>query len=515
MSQTTGSPGSPNDTEVQDLSVSTTPAIVEGFTGTQLLEWNNNGFVVIPDVFASDSLSALQSWVSDLERTPGSFDGIWQYDEVTPGGTTARCRTENFLPHHAGLRDLLATGAIPTWAGQLLGSDAVVYKEKLNYKNPGGAGFRVHQDAPAYPGVDHTLACLIAVDDAHVDNGCLEVAAGAHRRLLPDDGAGCVAPEVADELTFSLVEVTAGSVVFFHEHLPHRSRPNNSNQRRRTIYVTFTDANESYTRDDYYAQKQETLRKNPDQLSLISHFAGDSHATMSAQHETHTDTHPGADTSTVPAQRGDTSAADPDTQDSATKKLLALDPQVTTPAEFVDCLFAYMADRGASRYDETVTQLEHGLQAAHVAANRGGSESVQVAALLHDIGHLFLGEHDGRQGFLAEDLQHEKVAEPFLSKWFGDQICRPVALHVPAKRYIVRNDADYANGLSQSSQRSLKVQGGAMSDTEAAEFEADPWHVDAVAIRYADDLGKDSKATVPGLEHWRELVLKFVSPTID
>lgn len=512
MSQTTGSP---NGTEVQGLAVTTTPAIVEGLTSTALSDWSNSGLVVIPDVFTGDDLSSLQEWVTELETAPGDFDGIWQYDEVTPDGTPARCRTENFLPHHTGLRNLLATGVIPTWAGQLLGCDAVVYKEKLNYKNPGGAGFRVHQDAPAYPGVDRTLACLIAVDDAHVDNGCLEVAAGAHRRLLPDDGAGCVAPDVADELTFSLVEVSAGSVVFFHEHLPHRSRPNNSDQRRRTIYVTFTDASESYTRDDYYAQKQKTLRKNPDQLSLISHFAGDSHATMTAQNQSETEATPASDTNAVPTQRRDAASADPEPQDSATKKLLALDPRDTSPAEFVDCLFAYMADRGASRYDETVTQLEHGLQAAHVAASRGGSESVQVAALLHDIGHLFLGEHDGRQGFLAQDLQHEKVAEPFLNTWFGEQICRPVALHVPAKRYIVRNDAQYVEGLSESSQRSLKVQGGAMSDVEAAEFEADPWHADAVAIRYADDLGKDSDATVPGLEHWRELVLKFVSPTIN
>lgn len=457
--------------------------------------WSNLGFVVVPNFFTGQRLANLQKWVTDLEQTPGSFDGVWQYDEKTADGGTARCRTENFLPHHQELQSLLAAGTIPAWAGQLLGTDAVVYKEKLNYKNPGGAGFRAHQDAPAYPGVSRTLACLIAVDDARVDNGCLEVAGGAHRRLLPDDGAGCVHPEVADELSFAPLEVAAGTVVFFNEHLPHRSRANTSDTTRRTIYVTFTAADEPFTRDDYYAQKRETLQKTPEKLSLISHFAGDSHTTMDTTSNTHT-----------------TASADHDEQDSQTRHLLSLDPKTTTPEELVDCLFAYIADRGSSRYDETVTQLDHGLQAAHVAKSRGASESVQVATLLHDIGHLFLAEHDGREGFLVEDLQHERVAEPFLARWFGDQIARPVALHVPAKRYIVRNDPTYAAGLSESSQRSLAVQGGPMSDAEAAEFEADPWHSDAVAIRYADDLGKTRGAEVPGLQTWRELVLKYIKP---
>lgn len=470
-------------------------SVDQSLTSDAMRSWETDGYLVVPALFTGQDLADLQRWVSDLEKTPGSFDGVWQYDETTADGTPARCRTENFLPHHSDLRQLLATGQIPAWASQLLGAQAVVYKEKLNYKNPGGAGFRAHQDAPAYPGVSRTLACLIAVDDAHVDNGCLEVAGGAHRRLLPDDGAGCVDPEVAAELSFAPLEVPAGTVVFFNEHLPHRSRANTSDMTRRTIYVTFTGADEPFTRDDYYSQKRTALKQNPDQLSLISHFAGDSHATMDTN-------------SSTPSSTSGSEAADE--QDSQTRYLLSLDPETTSAEHFVDSLFAYIADRGASRYDETVTQLDHGLQAAYMAKSRGSSESVQVAALLHDIGHLFLAEHDGREGFLVEDLQHERVAEPFLAKWFGDQIARPVALHVPAKRYIVRNDSNYADGLSESSQRSLVVQGGPMSDAEAAEFEADPWHSDAVAIRYSDDLGKTRGAEVPGLEAWRELVLKFL-----
>ena len=64
-------------------------------------------------------------------------------------------------------------------ASALLGEPAVLYKEKVNYKLPGGAGYAPHQDAPAYPFVAKHVSCLVAIDDAGIDNGCLEVVSGA------------------------------------------------------------------------------------------------------------------------------------------------------------------------------------------------------------------------------------------------------------------------------------------------------------------------------------------------
>jgi len=51
-------------------------------------------------------------------------------------------------------------------AGALLGEPAVLYKEKINYKLAGGAGYAPHQDAPAYPFIDVHVSCMVAVDDS-------------------------------------------------------------------------------------------------------------------------------------------------------------------------------------------------------------------------------------------------------------------------------------------------------------------------------------------------------------
>ena len=59
----------------------------------------------------------------------------------------------------------------------------------------------------------------------------------------------------------------------------------------------------------------------------------------------------------------------------------------STPGERVESLFEVMRLRGQSFYDESVTQLAHALQAAHLARENDATPERITAALLHDIGH--------------------------------------------------------------------------------------------------------------------------------
>jgi predicted HD phosphohydrolase len=58
----------------------------------------------------------------------------------------------------------------------------------------------------------------------------------------------------------------------------------------------------------------------------------------------------------------------------------------------VDTFFTLFERRGhAAYFGEPVSQREHALQTAHLADQKGGPDSLIVAALLHDIGHLLHG----------------------------------------------------------------------------------------------------------------------------
>ncbi|WP_156607391.1 phytanoyl-CoA dioxygenase family protein [Dietzia sp. DQ12-45-1b] len=243
-------------------------------TELDLDTWSRDGLLVVDDVLSATELEQLQQWVLELENRPGTTDQLLQYNETTVDGSIRRCRTENFLPYHDGLRALLTVGRIPEIAGTLLGQKAVLYKEKINYKAPGGSGFAAHQDAPAYPYVSNTIACMIAVDDSTLDNGCLEVARRKHAAQLPTDTRGCVEPAVAQTLEWEPLPVAAGSLVFFHCYVPHRSGPNSSDSTRRAIYLTYNGESDGRLRESYYAKRIHDLADHPDQLSLIGHFAG-------------------------------------------------------------------------------------------------------------------------------------------------------------------------------------------------------------------------------------------------
>lgn len=168
------------------------------------------------------------------------------------------------------------------------------------------------------------------------------------------------------------------------------------------------------------------------------------------------------------------------------------------PLAVVEDLFAR---RGQQIYGEAVTQLEHALQCAHAAERHGADAALITAALLHDVGHML--HADAGQAFAAGvDDRHEVLGAQWLARWFVDEVTKPIALHVAAKRYLIRVDPHYAAALSTVSKHTLALQGGPMSDGEAASFAAARPGPAAVQVRRWDELGKVPGRATPTLRHF-------------
>lgn len=156
----------------------------------------------------------------------------------------------------------------------------------------------------------------------------------------------------------------------------------------------------------------------------------------------------------------------------------------------VERILALFADRGAREYmGEAVSMSQHMEQTAACAAADGAPASLVIAALLHDIGH-FVGEHPIEALENGIDNRHEQAGADYLQEHFPPAVTEPIRLHVAAKRYLCATDADYLARLSPASVDSLAVQGGPMDAAEIAEFEANPYHREAVRLRIYDDDGK-------------------------
>ena len=126
-------------------------------------------------------------------------------------------------------------------------------------------------------------------------------------------------------------------------------------------------------------------------------------------------------------------------------------------------------DGSAQEYiGEPVSQVEHALQAAHIASEQGAASDVILAALLHDVGHLVFPEAEAMADVGV--LDHERLGATWLeSLGFSASVTRLVASHVDAKRYLVSTDPQYRERLSAASARTLEFQGGPITAPEAAE----------------------------------------------
>jgi len=186
----------------------------------QRAAFERDGYLVLRAVLAADRVQEIAGWVDEVASwavTDGP--GLHHLEQTDTGPALAR--SEDLIGHHAGLRSLLTEGLVPELAGELLGEPALLYKEKVNYKHPGGAGFAAHQDAPAYRFVDFHVSCMLPLEPATEASGCLWVAEGRHREVLAMDGLRGLSDEVVASLTWHPVELGPGDLLWFDSYVPH------------------------------------------------------------------------------------------------------------------------------------------------------------------------------------------------------------------------------------------------------------------------------------------------------
>jgi phosphonate degradation associated HDIG domain protein len=163
------------------------------------------------------------------------------------------------------------------------------------------------------------------------------------------------------------------------------------------------------------------------------------------------------------------------------------------PALATSELIDLFRQRGHLHYEgEGVSQLQHGWQCALLAKRANASPALQLAAWLHDIGHLATG-WVGTPTLQSLDDAHQVLGARILLPLFGEAVAAPVRLHVDAKRYLVSINPDYLQRLSDDSIRSLQLQGGPLSDDEAAQFAALPHADSAIRLRAWDDAAKQTE----------------------
>jgi 2-aminoethylphosphonate dioxygenase len=237
-----------------------TAGVISTLKPAQRASYARDGFLVLPGLFTPAEAARLSTWTEEITAWPevaGRHMVYWEAHRTQPG-RRVRNRIENFYPYHDGFRAVFDGGPLAEVSAALLGEPAALFKDKINFKMPGGDGFEPHQDQQAGWSVyaPHFVTALVSIDAATLENGCLELAAGHHRRgLVGAEWRPLGAAEMAG-MEFVACPTRPGDAVFFDSYVPHRSAANGTDAPRRVLYVTYNRASDGDHRLRYFADKR-------------------------------------------------------------------------------------------------------------------------------------------------------------------------------------------------------------------------------------------------------------------
>jgi hypothetical protein len=240
-----------------------------------LEHYARQGWTAVPCFFSPAETAQLVGFTEEvckLPELPGRHM-IYREPSLLDVQTRVFQRVENFCPYHVGFDKLIRGGRLQLAVEQLLGGPAVLFKEKINFKMSGGAGFEPHQDqqagwsryAPLF------VTALVSIDPATLENGCLEIAnCSRQSELIGREWVPLTAREM-DGFDLLPVPTRPGDAVFFDSYVPHSSRPNLTSEQRRVLYLTYNRATDGDHRASYYADKRANFPPDIERLPGVEY----------------------------------------------------------------------------------------------------------------------------------------------------------------------------------------------------------------------------------------------------
>lgn len=217
--------------------------------------FRENGFLVVEDCISQKEIAELREETTQVCR--GNRGTTKRLTEAKPDETDEDVLRRYLCIHHPHkisetMKRYVAHPAYVDILTRIIGPNVKCMQSMLFIKASGKPGQAWHQDEFYIPTRDMSLTGgWLAMDDATVENGCLWILPGSHRRkvLYPQkknngevrdrrfDCAGIAYQFPYRDEDSVPVEVKAGSIVFFHGYLLHRSLPNYAKSGYRRVLV--------------------------------------------------------------------------------------------------------------------------------------------------------------------------------------------------------------------------------------------------------------------------------------
>ena len=225
----------------------------------------DKGWAVLEDVFPE---AALANVLNEIKHLVASDDVDLYHD-----ADGQLRRMEQFTRRSTTFTQM--NDAVLALLHETLSESFSLFKDKYNFKPPGGEGFFPHYDGIfRFPSSDgrikdgwyeyapEFISVLVAVDAFTPYNGALEIApadSGDFESLLARtlaDGTPHLLPSYAEKLQFEQIAIRRGGIAIFRHTCPHRSGVNRSTDPRGSIYWTYNPSRYGNHYEQYFIDKR-------------------------------------------------------------------------------------------------------------------------------------------------------------------------------------------------------------------------------------------------------------------
>lgn len=215
-------------------------------TFDQVQQFDRDGFVLVKDLFSAREIEILLGQVTASGR-------IQKHAMNMPDASGKSSKLALWTDLGDDVFALVSRSQrVVNGARMLLREDVYHWHSKVMLKEAKvGGAWEWHQDYGYWYGDNclypRMISCMIALDAANKENGCLKVIPGSHHIGRINHGgvgsqAGADVERVAEaerRLGVHYCEAPAGSALFFHGNLLHSSEPNLSDRHRRAYICTY------------------------------------------------------------------------------------------------------------------------------------------------------------------------------------------------------------------------------------------------------------------------------------
>lgn len=218
-------------------------------------QFDQDGYAMYRTLFDAQEMKALLAYARGDQQLAAEA-----YVRRDAAGGESRLAVRNELEDASPYTAIVRSHRVAGMMSILLGDEIYHYHHKMMLKEPRvGGAWEWHQDygywynnGCLYPDM---ASCLIAVDRATKENGCLQVLRGTHRMGRIDhtttgDQKGADPTRVAEAMKrheLIYCEMEPGDALFFHGNLLHSSSRNDSENPRWSLICCYnTRHNDPY-----------------------------------------------------------------------------------------------------------------------------------------------------------------------------------------------------------------------------------------------------------------------------